>query len=67
MFRLCCRSIYNNSEFKNINIEEINKNKFKFYLKISENMNNRYDTYKKMSVDKVKLSNNKYDLDAKES
>lgn len=30
-------------------------------------MNNRYDTYIKMSVDKVKLSNNKYDLDTKES
>ena len=53
----------NNSEFKNINIEEINKNKFKFYLKISENMNNRYDTYIKMSADKVKLSNKRDDWD----
>ena len=42
-------------------------NYVKLYLKISENMNNRYDTYIKMSVDKVKLSNNKYDLDTKES
>lgn len=44
------------SEFRNMNVANLNENKLKFYSKIAENMNNRYKIYIKIARDKVKRS-----------
>lgn len=49
------------SEFRNMNIANLNENKLKFYSKIAENMNNRYEIYIKIARYKAKCSGKKDD------